>query len=77
MMLKTRRICAGEYEVFDTLNFRPDHKVRVTQVKYPDEGTYWIAAAAWDSCLYTDPVLTKRDAVHNAHEMLRTRYNQL
>lgn len=66
--LKTTRICAGEYEV------RSDTRVvSVSRVTYPNDGTYWIAAACWDRRLHTDPLPTKRAAVCQAHFMLQER----
>ena len=62
---KTRRICAGAYE-----RIASDGRfVDVYTIELYD-GKWWIAAADWDSRLYTDPLYTKSDAVAAADEML-------
>lgn len=63
--MKVKRICAGSYKVTHYLN-----SVYVTKVVYPNDGTYWIAAANWDHDLFTDPLHTKASAVLNAKYML-------
>ena len=68
---KTVRIHAGEYVVRYTHDVRS--KVAVSRVTYPNDGTYWIAAACWDRRLHTDPLPTKRAAVCQAHFMLQER----
>lgn len=64
-MIRTTRVCAGEYVVSNGTK-----RVRVTKVQYPNDGVYWIAAAEWDAGQYTDPLFTKRDAVFNAIIMI-------
>ncbi len=66
MANKTTKICSGEYERTDGVN-----KVRITRVEYPGDGVYWIAAAQWDSRT-SDPLYTKRDALHSADYMLNS-----
>jgi hypothetical protein len=68
--MTVKRICAGHYMVTRTRRNQPDYKVAVTQVVYPNDGTYWIAAANWDRLLMTDPLPRKSDAVFNAKHML-------
>lgn len=63
-MIKTHRICAGEYKVTDGTR-----TVNISKVPFWD-GEQWIAAAEWDQGRYTDPVPTKRDAVQSAKQML-------
>lgn len=65
--IKSTRICAGLYEVTDGKNI-----VKVTQVHYPNDGMYWVAAADWDSMRVSDPLYTKRDAMRSANYMLET-----
>ena len=71
IMIKTTRICAGEYIVRETTDIRPSRQVRVTKVHYPNDGTYWIAAPDFDSNT-SDPVSTKRSAVRSAVFMIET-----
>lgn len=70
-MIKTTRICAGEYIVHDSTDFRPSRQVRICKVYYPNDGEYWIAAPRFDSNT-SDPLPTKRDAVSAAKYMLET-----
>lgn len=74
--MKTRiiRHGAGEYEVsrVGSTVKRRLRTVRITKVC--DNGVYWIAAANWDSYLYTEPLKTKRDAVYYAKIMLRDEF---
>ena len=67
---KTVRIHAGEYVVRSQA---ATLQVAVSRVTYPNDGTYWIAAACWDRRLHTDPLPTKRAAVCQAHFMLQER----
>lgn len=62
---KSKKICAGMYEVTDGEN-----TVMITQVYYPNDGKYWVAAAQWDSSRFSDPLYTKHDAMKSAKYML-------
>lgn len=67
MTIQTHKIAAGAYTVTDGT-----HTVDVTRVEYPNDGVYWVAAAQWGRGRVSDPVYTKREAVHIAQSMLRT-----
>lgn len=67
MAYKTSKSCAGSYIVTDGAR-----SVDVVQVHYPNDGTYWIAAAQWDRHRVSDPLDTKREAVAVAQHMLST-----
>ena len=67
MPSKTTKIAAGAYKVTDGTR-----TVDVTRVTYPNDGTYWIAAAQWDYRRLSDPLWTKREAVTVAKHMLQT-----
>ena len=60
---KTKRICAGEYERTDGVN--------VVRVFFHELCAGWMAAAEWDSMVYTDILPTKKQAIVQADEMLR------
>jgi len=62
MANKTTKICAGFYERTDG--------ARVVEVRYFEHLRGWIAAAAWDRFLLTDPVPTKRAAISHADRMM-------
>jgi len=59
---RTIRHCAGMYERTDG--------VRSVSVRFYEHVSGWIASAQWDGHLHTDPLPTKRDAVHNADHMI-------
>ncbi len=60
---KTKRVCAGRYEVTDGEN--------TVTLDRRDDLNGWIASANWDRYRYTDPLPTKAAAKFNALHMLR------
>lgn len=70
-MIKTAKICAGEYTVRETTDIRTQREVRVTRVYYHGDGHYWIAAPLFDNNT-SDPLRTKREAIEAAKYMLET-----
>lgn len=72
--MKTKRICAGRYEI--------SHGEFVATIShnwlggggYPNRMA-WIANANWDRHLYTDPVETKAQAVRAATQMINDAIN--
>ena len=70
----SKRNSAGNYSLH--IKDRPDLKVSVFQVHYPNDGTYWIASATFSSSDYTDPLDTKRHAVKCAIKMIEDRIEQ-
>ncbi len=70
----SKRNSAGSYTLH--MKDRPDLKVSVFQVHYPNDGTYWIATATFNSSDYTDPLDTKRHAVQCAIKMIEDRIEQ-
>jgi hypothetical protein len=70
-MIKTTRVCAGEYIVRESTDIRPSRQVRVCKVYYPGDGEFWIAAPEFDSNT-SDPLPTKGSAVATAKYFLET-----
>lgn len=66
-MAKTKRICAGYYEMTGSFKGRE----RIVTISYHEHLKGWIAAAQWDRCLYTDVLATKAQAVFNAELMIK------
>ena len=57
---KSKRFCHGSYELTDG-----------TKVVLIEKFSFgWVARAAWDRLLYTDGLLTKKEAMFNASLML-------
>lgn len=67
MKITSTKICAGLYKVTDGKNTVTVHRA--------DEGSWaglWVASADWDRHRMTDPLDTKRDAMFDARNMLKT-----
>jgi hypothetical protein len=64
--MKATRISAGEYRLGNECRF-----VRITRVCLSD-GKWWVAAAEWDSGIYSDPLPTKREAMIIAREIFES-----
>jgi hypothetical protein len=69
MMLKIKRHSPGSYSI--GLGGLDPQRHYITTVRRMDHLNGWIAAAAWDRFLYSDPVPTYRDAKQTAERMLQ------
>jgi hypothetical protein len=64
--IKVRRLAPGEYEVTSS-----DLTVNISRYDWlPSSGPQWVARAAWDQHIVTDPLWTLADAKRQAEFMI-------
>ncbi len=70
LQIKSNRLSAGNYEIACGGYIVSVRRVDANKA-YGDTHDMWISAALWNTGVYTDPVETKREAIHHAKRMLR------
>lgn len=68
-MLKTIREAAGNYTISDGADS--------VSVVYSEEDGGWLAYAAWNRDIVTDPLETKREAMYYGQRMLINKFEDL